>query len=804
MHLTPGTRIGNYEVVSPLGAGGMGEVYRARDLRLDRTVAIKALPPAFAREPERLARFEREARLLASLDHPNIAGIHGIEDSGGAPYLVLELVEGETLAQRLARGPLGARETLEIGAQIAAAIEAAHERDVVHRDLKPGNVMFSTSGVAKVLDFGLAKGGASTAAGAGGSLMPTAAALATADGIILGTAPYMSPEQARGQLVDRRTDVWAFGCVLYECLSGRQAFAGDTVSDVIARILEREPDWSMIPAATPTRLRDLVKRCLTKEVKDRPRDIGDLRRELTSIAQELSAPASGMVAQATTPSLAVLYFENLASDQESEYFCAGITEDILTDLSKIKGLRVASRNAVARYRGAPVDISRVAAELGVRAVLEGSVRRAGDRVRITAQLINAADGFHLWAERYDRTLQDVFAVQEEIASSIAAALRVALSPAESANLAKDRPNDVRAYDLYLKGRAQYGRYTAESLRQALELFHQAIAIDPNYALAWAGIADCHGQMVQWGATQDREETLRLGLEAARRAITLNPGLPEAHKAEGLVLRYLGDREGQRRAIARALEANPRFTPALINMAVERFCLADLAGAERLVRRTLEVDPQDAFATTWLAVLTGLTRRDEEMIAIAGALRKLSSDPFYVTASWFFRVWAALHHGDVAAAGQAVRESAADDVDPANLRAMEALVAARSGRAGEAKAMLPELERAASLGAGVLLLAAETALLVGESDRALRFMARPVILDMAPIMVRLEPAVHPLIDLTPFAPRRRDGTLVWPLEAPMIDVARHALFREVRVESGRPQGSNPLVDGAVGGASSSSL
>ena len=356
MILAPGTKLGVYEVLAPLGAGGMGEVFRARDARLHREVAIKGLPEAFARDPERLARFEREARMLASLSHPNIAAIYGIEDADGTPFLVLELVEGESLAQRLTRGSLPVRETLDVAAQIAAAMEAAHERGIVHRDLKPGNVMLTPARVVKVLDFGLAKGGAIEGSPVSGlSQSPTMGAGATAAGLVLGTASYMSPEQARGLAVDRRTDVWAFGCVVYECLTARQAFSGPTASDVIGKILEREADWNALPPGAPARLRDLLKRCLTKDAEERPRDIGDLKRELGAIAQELSS-ASGVHASSIggVPSLAVLYFENLANDQESEYFCAGITEDILTDLSKIRGLRVASRNAVARYKGGPI------------------------------------------------------------------------------------------------------------------------------------------------------------------------------------------------------------------------------------------------------------------------------------------------------------------------------------------------------------------------------------------------------------------------------------------------------------------
>ncbi|MEO5988957.1 MAG: protein kinase [Candidatus Eisenbacteria bacterium] len=791
MTLTPGTRLGGYEIIAPLGAGGMGEVYRARDTRLGREVAIKGLPEAFAQHPERLARFEREARLLASLNHPNVAGIFGLEESDGASYLVLELVEGETLAARLARGPLALRDALDFGGQIAAAIEAAHEQSIVHRDLKPGNVMITAGRMVKVLDFGLAKGGASELnSSLDLSASPTMALSATGTGVILGTASYMSPEQARGRVVDRRADVWAFGCVLYECLCGRQAFSGETLSDVIARVLEREPDWNALPASLPARLRDVVRRCLTKDVEERPRDIGDLRRELGAIAIELSSPSSShMTAVAERPSLAVLYFENLANDAESEYFCAGITEDILTDLSKIKGLRVASRNAVARYRGAPVDLARVAADLGVGAILEGSVRRAGGRVRISAQLISAADGFHLWAERYDRTMDDVFAVQEEIASSIAEALRVALSPAEVAKLAGDRPADVGAYDLYLKGRERYGRYTDLSLREALELFRQAVHQDPDYALAWAGIADCFAQLCQWGISVDVVEYTRLGLEAAQRAIALNPRLPEAYKAQASNLRFAGDFDGARGALLRAVEADHRFTPAIINLGGDAVTRADLAAAERYFRRAVEVDPQEAFAMTWIAFLAVWTRRPEVAIAMTHEIRRLSDAPFYVTAVYATRAQAHLELGDVGAAAQAMRDGLAAGAQPEDMRAIEAVIAVLEGRTAEARRLVGILAGTNGLGASSLTLASIAAVRLGDLETGAGFHDVLLMRDFAHTLVRLNPELLPLLDRAPLAPRRRDAVLVWPLEAPMLDARVHAVFREVRIESGLPPGSD---------------
>ena len=328
MPLTEGMQIGPYEIVGSLGAGGMGEVYRARDPRLDRSVAIKALPQGFTTDPERLARFEREAKLLAALNHANVASIYGLEEADGAPHLVLEFIDGETLAERISRGPMPLKDALDVGVQVASAIEAAHARDIVHRDLKPNNIMLTQARTVKVLDFGLAKDTNAAEPASDLSASPTVAMGATGAGLILGTAAYMSPEQARGKPVDRSTDVWALGCVLFECLTGKQVFSGETVSDIIARILEREPDWDSLPDSVPGRLRDLIGRCLTKDSDARPHDVGDIQRELSAIRQDLSSGSfvGRPAPRQDVPSLAVLYFENLANDPDSEYFCSGITE----------------------------------------------------------------------------------------------------------------------------------------------------------------------------------------------------------------------------------------------------------------------------------------------------------------------------------------------------------------------------------------------------------------------------------------------------------------------------------------------
>ncbi|HET9940875.1 MAG TPA: protein kinase [Candidatus Eisenbacteria bacterium] len=780
MSLAAGTRIGVYEIQGPLGAGGMGEIYRARDTRLDRTVAIKALPQGISSDPALLARFEREAKLLASLSHPNIAGIYGLEDSKGEPYLVLEYVAGETLADRLLRGALSSTETARVGAAIASAIEAAHGRGIVHRDLKPGNVMLTPEGDVKVLDFGIAKG---DGVAVGSSAAPSSATVQqtmTGEGVILGTAAYMSPEQARGLAVDRRSDVWSFGCVLFECLAGTRPFQGQTVTDVIVRVLEREPDWSALPGTTPPRLRELLRKCLRKTAGERPDRMADLRSELQSIATE--AATAGKSGSSTSPSLAVLYFENLSSDPESEYFCAGITEDILTDLSKVKGMRVASRNAVARFRGTVVDIPKVAAELGVTAVMEGSVRKAGDRVRITAQLINAADGFHLWADRFDRKLEDVFAVQEEIASSITSALRVALTPSEAKEIKRDRPSSARAYDLYLKGREQYGRYTSESLESALALFRQAIELEPDYALAWAGIGDAYGQLRQWGADDSGGKMLRQGLDAARRAIAIDPKLPDGHKAEALVLRGMGEIEAQTAALKRAHEADPRYTPALCNLAVSLWEGGDIAGAERLYRRALQVDPMEPFAMLWMLQIYEMTGRFEETLTTAAELMRISTIPFYTNGARAMSTLAYLGLGRLADAEAAIDIGS---MASGNAELIRALLDYHAGNRNRALELVERAEAAPQLAPVLAFQGAAILTSLGKRDLARRIMSRPITVPHIQLRIRIMPDLWPIAEEAPYAPARSAMTLIWPSEAPPPKPGVEERFAAVRFESALP-------------------
>ncbi len=514
MNLPSGTRLGPYEVVALLGAGGMGEVYRARDTKLRRDVALKVLPPDLVIDRDRARRFTREAQVLASLNHPHIGAIYGLEDSTEVHALVLELIEGPTLAERIRRSPIGTEEVLEIARQIAAALKAAHGKGIIHRDLKPANIKIAPGGVVKVLDFGLAK---VTAPDAPGQLTVTAE---TEAGAILGTVAYMSPEQARGAPVDARTDIWAFGCILFELLTGRPPFARATAAETLAAILEREADMSGLPSSTPAPVRALLRRCLQKDRTRRPDDLAAALEEIGDArAGDLDA------------SIAVLPFANLSADKENEYFSDGLTEEIINLLARVSGLKVTARTSSFAFRGKEDDIRTIAEVLGVRTILEGGVRRAANRIRVTVQLINAADGCQLWSERYDRELADVFAIQDEIAEAIGAALKTRLTAAPPAH-ARYTPN-LPAYDAFLKGHYWLASMTPESLARSQEYFEKAIALDRGYAMAHVGAATSLLLRATY-EMQPAHDALPQARVAATRALELDPLLPEARVVLGVI------------------------------------------------------------------------------------------------------------------------------------------------------------------------------------------------------------------------------------------------------------------------------
>jgi len=516
MPLSEGDNLGPYQIVAPIGAGGMGQVYKAHDPRLGRDVAIKVSAQQFS------DRFEREARAIAALNHPHVCQVYDI----GPNYLVMEFIEGAPLVSKENPGPLPLDRALRYGVQICDALDAAHKRSITHRDLKPANILVTASGI-KLLDFGLAllsRGGRERAAAE-----ETATIGMTQAGTVLGTAAYMSPEQAEGKPVDARSDIFSFGLVLYEMLSGRRAFTGDSTIAIMAAIVRDEP----ASLESSQALQGIVTRCLRKSPADRFQSIAQVKDALLAATSAITQ--TGLHSEVSfverTPSIAVLPFANMGADKENEYFSDGLAEEILNLLAKIKGLKVIARTSSFAFRGKEQDIVKIAETLRVATILEGSVRRAGSRIRVTAQLIDAADGSHLWSERYDRELADVFEVQDEIAQAIAAALRLKLS-GTPAPLAQYKPS-LPAYEALLKARYYSGIFRAEALPRAKEWYEQAIALDPKFALAHCEYGFYFLSAAIVGALP-ANQALPAARAQAQKALELDPSLPEGHAMLGVV------------------------------------------------------------------------------------------------------------------------------------------------------------------------------------------------------------------------------------------------------------------------------
>jgi serine/threonine protein kinase/Tfp pilus assembly protein PilF len=542
-----GTTVSHYKIVRELGAGGMGVVYEAEDTRLRRNVALKFLSAALAQDGPMLERFEREARAASALTHPGICTVHAIEQDAGRSFIVMELVEGESLATRLAGGPIPTGLLLDLGIQMADALEAAHAKGIVHRDLKPMNMMVTARGQVKILDFGLAKFEHNEASAQ--TTSPTAPPRAdlTAIGTVFGTVHYMSPEQARGLTTDARTDLFSLGAILYQMATGDRAFEGDTQAVVFDAILNRNPrPLADANPAMPAALEPILEKALEKDRDLRYQAATELKTDLLRLRRKLEGSRSGpaAVSDSKTPargaerSIAVLYFENLSGVKEDEYLRDGITEDILTDLSKIKGLNVFPRTTVLAFRDQKATAADVCRQLRADYALEGSLRRAGNRLRINTQLVDATSGFPVWSERYDREMSDIFAVQDEIAHKIAEALRIRVTPQEQAELAAKPTENLQAYDLYLRGRSYARRRTTRDMDFALQMFENAVTLDPNFALAWAAIANgcAHAQYWSGGKGQYMERAQ----SASLRAVALAPDIPEVLISQGWIL-YAGGR-----------------------------------------------------------------------------------------------------------------------------------------------------------------------------------------------------------------------------------------------------------------------
>ncbi len=627
MPLDSGTRLGTYEILGPLGSGGMGEVYRASDTRLGREVAIKILPEAFAQDPARLARFEREARALASLNHPGLAAIYGLEEAGPVRYIVMELVPGETLAEKMAVGPVPIRESLQLSAQIADALETAHQKGIVHRDLKPSNIKVTPEGKVKVLDLGLAKVMDTRAEPEDISKSPTVVVDQTRPGVILGTAEFMSPEQARGKEVDKRSDIWSFGCILFEMLSGRRAFTGETVSDVLAAILAAEPDWAALPAETPARIRELLSRCLQKDVSRRLRDIGDARMEIdqclaeregesppaeravrpaprwhlaavAAVASVLAAAAIWYLLRPSSESarvpnkkyLAVLPFRDLSGRPGGQLVGDGLVETVSVRLAKVPGVQVVTPSASVGISDKESDPYRIARNLGANLLLRGAVQREGDQVRITYSVLNVRDGVQVLGDDVTGPASDLFGMQDRLAESVAAALKLPRGARQ--NPTASGLETASEQERYLQAIGLLQRYDRrDAVERALEILRGLAEERPNSALVEAALSRASLAMFQF--TKDRSWAER-ALATADAARALDPTLSEVDVALGETLLTTGRAKEAVDAFRRALAASPDDFQALLGLGRASEKAGNDVAAEAAFRRAIELQPS-AFA-----------------------------------------------------------------------------------------------------------------------------------------------------------------------------------------------------------------
>ena len=623
----------HYDLVEKIGEGGMGVVWRAHDQKLGRDVAVKVLREQFMGDRDRRTRFKREAKAIAALNHPNIVTIHAVEEVEELCLIIMEFVQGEALIKHIPGPGLALNHFLELAIPLADALSSAHECGIIHCDLKPSNILLSKSGVPKILDFGLARVRAQETAL---DLLQSSDTTITSVAQLAGTVSYMSPEQLRCEPLDHRSDIFSLGIVLYEMATGQRPFQGKTAADVVASILKDTPvAVDELRPDFPHWLELIIRQCLEKNTRQRMQSALDLRNELEQLKSEKMSLKKELIS-----SIAVLPFTDMSREKDQAYFCEGMAEEIINALSRIRDLHVVSRTSAFQFREGIVDSQEIGRRLRVGSLLEGSVRKSGNRLRIGVQLTNVADGYQLWAGRYDRDMSDVFAVQDEIARNIVQALQVALTPREGATLRKIPTRDVQAYDYYLRGRKFYYQYGKRDIEFALQLFSRAIELDPAYALAYAGLADCWSYLYLYA---ERSESARLQADlASRKAVELDPESAQAHASWALSLSLNGRDEEAEWAFETAVSIDPHLFEAYYFHARQCFAGGQFEKAARLFEEASRVRPEDFQSPLLVAQIYDELKRETDArearqrgVAIAEQHLKLNPDDaraVYMTAN----------------------------------------------------------------------------------------------------------------------------------------------------------------------------
>jgi len=689
----------------------MGEVYTARDRQLERDVAVKVLPEAFAHDPLRIDRFRREAQLLAALNHPNIATIHGLEEADGTLYLVMELVPGQTLAERLHRGRMPLDDTLRVCRQLAEALGAAHHRGIAHRDIKPANIKLTPDGRVKILDFGLAKSADEVKTLVSVEDAPTMAM--TSPGLVLGTPAYMSPEQVRGEPGGTRSDLWAFGCVFFELLAARRAFIAPTMAETIAAVLMTDPDWHALPTDAPHAVRDLLRRCLDKDPQRRVQDVAEILAAVDRAQRE--GPATERTGpRRTIRSLAVLPFVNTSGDPQMDYFGDGITESLILGLSRLPQLKVTAQSSVFRYRGQTDRALEIGRTLGVEAVLTGRVLQRGSALQISVELADV-EGWRIWGAQYRRRADDIFAAEEEITREISENLRLTLTREHTQTLARRHTGNVEAYHLYLKGRFYWAKRTQEGLARSMQYFRDAIECDPTYALAYAGLAEAYIPQGFYCHVPPTEAFPR-ARAAAERALEIDPDLSEARTVIASIKgAYEGDLHGAEQEARAAIVRSPNYPRAHQGLAEWLTLQGRFDEAIESMTRGLDLDPLALYMNAAVVMTYYFVRRNDA--AIVHGVQALELDPNFYPMHFYLGL-AYQQAGRLSEAIAALeRASTLSQRSTMTLAALGAALAA-DGRTAEAAGMLRELDEMATQGryvSGVWEAAIHAAL--GDADRA---------------------------------------------------------------------------------------